>query len=203
MPVKNIYKDYASDSYYHIYNRGVNRAEIFKDEKDFIVFLSLLKRYLGKEVQRQQNREPHPNYHQQIDLLAFCLMKNHFHLFIYQSAAEAIIEFMRSLGVSYGMYFNKRYKRQGPIFQQRYKAVRIIDDSQLLHITRYIHMNPESYKQYEWSSLPYYLGRKQASWVQPGRILELFEGDYYMRFLDDFKHKRAELKALKEELADA
>lgn len=203
MPGRNVYKEYVVESYYHIYNRGVNKADIFLDDKDYTVFLSLLKRYLGADIEKRPNRELRPNYQKQIELLAFCLMNNHFHLFIYQQPAEAIKDFMKSLSISYSMYFNNRYKRIGPLFQQRYKAIRITDDSQLLHLTRYIHMNPKGYQDYEWSSINFYLGRKQASWMRPQRVLELFDGQDYAKFLDEYKEKRQELKDLKNELADA
>lgn len=204
MPGKNIIKDYLEESYYHIYNRGVAKGIVFKDEQDYTVYLSLLKRYLGVNVEKNVNRVEHPNYRKELELLAFCLMPNHFHLFIYQHKAEAMTDFMRSLSTSYSMYFNRRYKRVGPVFQQRYKAVRITDDSQLLHITRYIHLNADSYNNYEWSSYPYYLGDKQSDWLRPGRVLELFKDEKdYASFVDDYKDEHDEIEELKSELADA
>ncbi|HCM52071.1 TPA: hypothetical protein DIS56_02985 [Candidatus Saccharibacteria bacterium] len=98
------------------------------------------------------------------------------------------------------MYFNKKYKRTGPAFQQRYKAIHITEDDQLLHITRYLHLNPNNHTNYEWSSLPYYLGTKQASWLRPKRALELFKKGEYKIFLEDYKDKRDELKQLKRQL---
>ena len=203
MPGRNIYKEYVPDSYYHIYNRGINKQPVFLDDQDFVVFLGLLKRYLGNTTEKNINRISQPNYREQVELLAFCLMKNHFHLFIYQHTNLAIKDLMKSLTVAYGMYFNKRYKRVGPVFQQRYRAVRIVNDGQLLHITRYIHMNPHIYKTYAWSSLPYYTSQRQADWIQPKRILDLFEGDDYLDFLNEYANRRDELDALKKELANA
>jgi putative transposase len=203
MPSRNIYKEYVAESFYHIYNRGVNKAPIFLDDQDREVFIGLLKRYLGKDAETRSNREPHPNYHDQIELLAFCLMKNHFHLCIYQHTEQAIKSLMKSLSVAYSMYFNKRYKRIGPIFQQRYRAVRIMDDSQLLHISRYIHMNPLDYRSFAWSSLPYYLRERSAAWMRPERIIDLFEGTHYLDFLAEYENRRDELNTLKAELADA
>lgn len=203
MPIRNVNKEYVAESYYHIYNRGVNKANIFQDRRDYLCFLSLLKRYLGKEPFRRKDHMIYPNFHNQVELLAYCLMPNHFHLFIYQREAEVIKNLMKSLGVSYSMYFNKRHKRVGPLFQQTYKAVRITDDSQLIHISRYIHMNPEKYRSYEWTSLAYYLGSHQAAWLRPDRVKELFEDNDYTQFLSEYEGRRAELKSLKEELADA
>lgn len=203
MPVRNIYKEYLPESYYHVYNRGSNKAGIFLDESYYIVFLSLLKRYLGDETEKRSNHGVYLNYHDDVELLAFCLMHNHFHLFLYQKSSSALKEFMKSLSVSYGMYFNRRYKRAGPVFQQRYKAVRIVDDTQLLHISRYIHLNPDDYINHRWSSLPYYIGQRRASWIKPARVIELFEGTDYLNFLKEYASRRNELKQLKNELADA
>ena len=201
MPYKNIYKDYIEDSYYHVFNRGVAKQPIFLDNQDYSVFLSLLKRYLGDQPEKDSNGQYLSCYVGRIELLAFCLMQNHFHLFIYQKDANAMKDFMKSLAVSYSMYFNKRYKRVGPLFQQRYKAVRITNDSHLLHITRYIHLNPPSYQGYEWSSYRYYIGQKNAVWLNPDRVLSLFDGDY-ANFVAEYVDKKAELEQIKEELAD-
>lgn len=203
MPGRNIVKDYVPESYYHIYNRGTNKHNIFLDRQDRLVFLGLLKRYLGDETEKKPNREPYANYAGQIELLAYCLMNNHFHFFVYQKSPTAITDLMKSMSVAYGMYFNRRYKRVGAVFQQRYKAVRIINDGQLLHISRYIHMNPQNYKTYEWSSLPYYVKNKSASWVKPQRVLELFETDSYLEFLQEYDSRREELNQLKDELANS
>jgi len=202
MPSRNITKSYVADSFYHIYNRGVNKAPIFLDEKDYVTFLGLFKRYLGHEPEKTPFRTLYPNYSDQIELLAFCLMKNHFHLFVYQHTDFAIRDLLKSLSVAYGMYFNRRYKRVGPIFQQRYKAVRITDDAQLLHISRYIHMNPYNYLDHSWSSLPYYTQERDAPWIKPSRVLELFEGTKYLDFLAEYEDRRDELQELKDELAN-
>ena len=202
MPGRNVVKEYIPESYYHIYNRGVNKNNIFLDRQDRIVFLSLIKRYLSDEIEKKPNREIYPNYHKNIELLAYCLMNNHFHFFIYQDSATTIADFMKSLTVAYSMYFNKRYKRIGAVFQQRYRAVRIDNDGQLLHISRYIHMNPRNYESYEWSSLPHYLNQKTSSWLKPNKVLELFDGKDYLSFLKEYDDHRQELESFKEFLAN-
>ena len=205
MPGRNLIKDYAEESYYHIYNRGVDKQPVFLSEQDYTVFLGLLKRYLGSGIEKRPNRINQANYFNDVELLAFCLMGNHFHLFIYQHAdRDSITKFMRSLMTAYSMYFNKKYKRVGPVFQQRYRAVRITDDSQLLHITRYIHLNPEDYHNYQWSSLLYYLGKKSpdGDWLRPNRVIALFDDDYSV-FVDDYKGTHDDLEQLKSELADS
>ena len=97
------------------------------------------------------------------------------------------------------MYFNKKYKRIGPVFQGPYKAVRIADQSYLEHISRYIHLNPIAWQTYEWSSLPYFMGAKHASWVKPKRIMDIFDGSQktYNTFLEDYEDYKSELDLIK------
>lgn len=204
MPAKNVRKIYLPDTYYHVYNRGVNKQPIFLDDQDYTVFLSLLKRYLDPSAAHKRSNGVHyaPLY-EKVNLLAYCLMPNHFHLFLYQYTEDGMSSLLRNVSVSYGMYFNHKYSRVGPIFQQRYRAVRITDDAQLMHITRYIHLNPDTYARWPWSSLKYYDGSTYAKWLSTSRVLELFDYDptAYRKFIDDYKDKHDELELLKSELA--
>ncbi len=129
-------------------------------------------------------------------------MPNHVHLLIYQRQQKAMAEFMRSLLTSYSMYFNKKYKRSGPLFESRYKASMILDDSYLQHITRYIHLNPRQWRDYEYSSLPYYLHQVTDEWIEPKRILELFSSpEEYLAFMEDYEENKEMMGILKHELA--
>jgi putative transposase len=202
MPSRNSRKLYAPNAYYHAYNRGLNKQTIFADSTDYAVFLNLLKRYLGENQQHDKSGRPYPWLHDDPKLLAFCLMPNHYHLLMYQKGVDAMTKLIHGISTSYTMYFNKKYLRRGPLFEQRFKAVMISDDSYLEHISRYIHLNPEDYKQWEYSSLPYYLGSRKASWIQPQPILDLFEGENYLQFLADYKDYRKMLKVIAHELAD-
>jgi putative transposase len=192
------------DAYYHIYNRGINKRVIFKDQEDYVVFLSLLKRHLSKQPQQDKNGRIYKSFYGQIELLAFCLIPNHFHLLIYQTKSDAMTSLLRSVGTAYTMYFNKKYKRTGPLFQERFKASLISQDEHLQHISRYIHLNPENYRSWDFSSLGYYLGDRKADWVKPGRILGLFSGKIgYDNFLRDYEDFKQTLDDIKSELADS
>ena len=205
MPARNIYKTYVEDAYYHVYNRGVNKEPLFLDEQDKSVFLGLLKRYLdpSRHSDRKSNGGVYACYNEEVELLAYCLMRNHFHLFVYQYTADGMRRLVRSVSISYGMYFNKKYKRVGPIFQQRYRAVMITTDAQLMHITRYIHLNPKQYRTYEWSSMANYDGRRYTRWVRTHKILELFDRSpaKYVAFVDEYKDRRDDLAAQKIDFA--
>lgn len=160
MASKNSRKSYVEQGYYHIYNRGVEKRHIFLDPQDYGVFLSYLKEYLSPKDEKAlseklsdpsisaQERDKtlkllkRNNFYNEILLLAFCLMPNHFHLLIKQSNALSIDKFMNSLALRYVIYFNRKYKRTGGLFQDVYKAVSIETDEQFLHLTRYIHQKP-------------------------------------------------------------
>ncbi len=200
MPRKNSLKIYVEGGYYHLYNRGVEKREIFLDDKDYKVFLYFLKKYLSpsEEPVIFQKKK---NLINQIELLSYCLMPNHFHLLVKQNVKEGITNLMNRLGTNYAMYFNKRYKRVGSLFQSVYKAVIVESDEQLLHLSRYIHLNPQDKVgkliDYPYSSYGDYLGVRKSEWVHPEQILSFFKKkrskvfDYfsYQSFVEGYKEE--------------
>lgn len=218
MPSRNIIKQYVENGYYHIYNRGVEKREIFLDEQDCAAFLYYLKLYLSPIEELKQLNFPglrilkfiRLNLFQEIDLMAFALMPNHFHLQIKQKTADGMIKLMKRLVTAYVMYFNKKYKRVGSLFQNRYKAALIETDEYLLHLSRYIHLNnskiaSEKIDFKEFSSYPYYMGQKHASWVKPQEILGYFRSAQkenlkdilsYQSFVEDYMEDEDTAKVL-------
>lgn len=201
MPIRNTTKQYDAPAYYHIYNRGTGNEPIFLDDKDRNKFLSLFARHLDSgDAQTKTDGSAYDKY--DLELVAYCLMGNHFHLLAYQeSDPQAITQLMRSVATAYTMYFNRRHKRYGHLFQSVFKASRITDDAYLTHITRYIHMNPRSYLRYKWSSIAYYMGAAAPSWLNPDRVNDMTPKQY-LHFLEAYEDKRAELEQLKNMLAD-
>ncbi len=198
MASKNSTKIYVPNSYYHIYNRGVEKRIIFQDEQDYSVFLSYLQTYLTPKDEKAlqiilNSDESSPkdkalkllrlkNYSNDLELLCYALLPNHFHLLIRQKGI-VINNFTNSLGTRYAMYFNRKYKRKGVLFQDVYKAVLIESDEQLLHLSRYIHLNPTKalhlspgrWKESVFpSSLPEYLGNRNTDWIKKDYILSYF-----------------------------
>jgi len=209
MPARNRLKTYVEDSFYHIYNRGVEKRQIFMDEQDIGVFLSYLKTYLLprdektlKDIVVDPRKNPKErgdasrllalnNFSAELEMTAYTTMPNHFHFLVYQTTPDAIDRFMNSLGTRYTMYFNKRYQRVGPLFQGIYKGALVESDERLLYLSRYIHRNirslpPELQLKYP-SSYPIYLGLAKQEWVKPERILAYFskaEYDSYREFVN-------------------
>lgn len=202
MPGKNIVKTYVADGYYHVYNRGVNKQDIFKDDDDYRVFLNLFKRYLDDVPHKDNKGREYIWLHEQITLAAYCLMPNHFHLLIMQKEPDAMTQLLRNVCTTYTTYFNKKHKRVGSLFQGVYKASRITNDAYLQHISRYIHLNPDDYKSWDYSSYKYFLGKAKAAWISPKLILDMFEGESYADFVADYEDHKQMLDEIKSELAN-
>lgn len=203
MPSRNVLKIDVPDSYYHVYARGASRQPIFLKDEDFTYFLSLFRRYLSEENITNAVGIAYEKLFDDIEVLAYCLMGNHFHLLIYQKRAGAMQRLMRGIMTGYSRYFNKKYDRSGGLFESRYKASRVSNDNYLMHISRYIHLNPDKWRSYPYSSLDSYRNESPPSdWVRPKRILALFSSpNAYLEFVADYKDIRDELEAVKHELA--
>lgn len=184
MPCRNIIKTYNSNSYYHIYNRGVEKRKIFIDDQDYATFESLLKRYLSNKPTKDSRGRNYIFLGGEVSLIAFCLMPNHFHMIIYQTELDSMTKLLRSVCSSYVTYFNNKYNRVGALFQGNFKAIQIKDESYLLFLTRYIHRNPADYLEYEWSSLDYWLGKKNADWLDYELICDMSPIEY-LDFIND------------------
>lgn len=197
MPARNSIKQYLSNGYYHIYNRGVEKRLTFIDSQDYTVFISYLKDYLTpKDEKYLFARLSDPtigykerdkiikllrlsNFSDEITMLAYCLMPNHFHFFIKQRSSQSISKFMQSFTTRYTMYFNRKYKRVGSLFQAVYKAALITEESHFLYLTKYIHkqalaLQGLTLQEAQPSSYYDYIGKRKTTWVYPDIVLALF-----------------------------
>lgn len=151
---------------YHILNRGVDKRKIFLNDKDYLRFIHDLFEFndtepvfnLGHFLNRDQyidfvsqyiKREQKPRK-LIVEILAFCIMPNHFHLLLRQKKDGGITKFMRKLGIGYAKYFNQKYERTGTLFQGRYKLVPVNKESHFIYLPYYIHFNPLDLKMPEW-----------------------------------------------------
>ena len=123
-----------------------------------------------------------------VEVVAYCLMGTHFHLLLFQrDDLEAVSGYMRSVGTAYSMYYNRKYKSKGHVFQSSFRASHINNEPYLAHITRYIHLNPRSYVSWPWSSYSEYVGKRRDSWVHPELVLEDIRiGKKYAKFVADY-----------------
>ncbi len=153
MPIKNRTKQYKEGAIYHIYNRGIDGREVFKDEQDYQFFTDCLKNYLLIESAygggRYKSDRPYllrrrraMNLNGEIEMLSYCLLLDHFHLLVYQGIRDGITKFMRRVMTRYVMYFNRKYKRRGVLFENVYRAVSVGRPELVLGLSKFIHMNP-------------------------------------------------------------
>jgi len=212
MAAKNSLKSYRENAFYHLYNRGVAKQNIYEGEEDYKVFISYLKLYLSSVDLQERILKVSPsrqlnNYHGNVSLLTYCLMPNHFHLLVFQKGEFGIRDFMRSLGIKYSMYFNRKNNRVGSVFQGRYKAVEVKSEEQLLYLSKYIHRNPvdimpsrTDLEGYKYSSYGNYLGKFKQSWLKTNEILNYFsrEGssNSYRNFVEE--SEEGELRRIKD-----
>ncbi len=136
---------------YHVMLRGVNRNVIFHDEQDFRKFVKVLEQHAHPVDADGIEEEP------SCDLYAYCLMSNHVHLLV-RERGKSLSELMKSIGISYVSYVNKRYDRCGPLFQGRFLSEPVDDVGYFIKLLQYIHQNPlragmvKGLDEYPWSS---------------------------------------------------
>lgn len=213
--------EFANDQYYHIYNRGVDKRKIFLSKKYYERFLRILNEFNTNQPvnisarDRLNNIEVAPRNDDEkfVDILCYCLMPNHFHLLIKQVSENGITEFMRKIGTGYTMYFNIKNERIGRLFESRFKAKIIDSNSYLMHISRYIHLNPleiiEPYwkergvkdwktaekflKEYQWSTFNNYTDSPEIYSTKKNILGEIFEDEKeYKKFIKEYTQKDLE-----------
>lgn len=215
MPSKNAIKQYLEGGFYHVYNRGVDKRTVFENELDYKIFLSYLKNYLLPPIPQQVRPVRKSKIFQEVQLICYALIPNHFHLLLKQNTKHGIVSFMRRISNAYTKYFNERYERVEPLFQGKYKGVLITEDPYLLHLSRYIHLNPLGHttikdqnrsdlQSYPYSSYGEYLGTRKTKWIHTEEILAFFNqakasfsqyDSSYKNFVEDYKINSAELLA--------
>ena len=201
MPAKNRTKIFGEDVFYHAYNRGYNKQAIFRDDHDYKTFLYLIRKYLEpgfKERRYTPKGEEYfvePNHvYNEVELIACCLMTNHFHLLLFQKTLKGMTKLMSRLQTNYATYFNQKYQTQGSPFQDTYKAVAVKTEEHLVHLSRYIHLNPseiigaQPLESYPHSSYSFYVNPNSRSvWLKPEKILNLFTTPGgYQSFVEDY-----------------
>lgn len=209
MPSKYTVRSFVKDSYYHVYNRGNDQRLIFLDDEDYNMFYYYLFVYLApleKSARRYKEvplRLAHKNLSGDVTLISYCLMPNHYHFLLHQQSLDGISRLMKQLTNAYTQYFNDKYKRTGPLFSGRYKAVHVTKDDYLTHLTRYIHLNPvvaglTSTPDYHWSSYSEFTDPSPRNLTHPKDILTRFPSIYmYKRFVLDQKDYAKKLDRLK------
>jgi len=218
---------FISNHVYHIYNRGTEKRKIYLDGSYYSRFISTLKHYLKydypysllkqrlKQAQSPQKKQKilleleSRRIEPPVEIISFCLMPNHYHLTLKQLIKNGITNFMHRIGTGFTNYFNIRQDRSGRLFESSFKAVMVDSDEQLLHLTRYQHLNPRSLElntpkeliDYCWSSLSTYSGYKRFPFIKPEIVLSAFKSSKsYLNFvlgeIDKFEALRLQKTAI-------
>jgi putative transposase len=222
---------------YHVYNRGVEKRNIFFDENDYCRFAHDLfefndvknSKYTYRSFKKNQIEDDNQlggvgNPHIEegegkrellVNIIAFCLMPNHFHLLLMPMKDDGITLFMKKIGGGYANYFNDKYNRSGVLFQGRYKKVLVENSNHFEYLGFYIHCNPldlrfpewrkgkvengrEAFsylENYKWSSFPSYLGHNNYQSVTQRELLQHSDGplgyrEYFQNWLNNFNDYR-------------
>ncbi len=174
----------TTGEYYHIFNRGVDKRIIFQSKRDYEYFLNALVYFNSSESNWSANRkiEDRPQDEEQlVELVAYCLNPNHFHLLLKEKQENGISLYMQKVCTGYAMYFNQKNKRSGVLFQGRFKSVHIDSNDLLLYLSVYVNCNSEVHGvakalEYPWCSYSEYLSNGNEEIIcQKATILEQFK----------------------------
>jgi putative transposase len=208
----------VTGEYYHVFNRGVARAPTFYTKADYRQAMLALSYYRFvkpqiplsrfKELENQKQEDmlySLQNSAKHAEIIAFVFMPNHFHFLLKQTYDNGISKFLSQFTNSYTRYVNTMHERVGPLFQGLFKSVHVETEEQLLHLSRYIHLNPvvsnviyeDDIFSYPWSSLPEYFDSSHPL-TSPESVLELCKSkEAYRAFLLDHVGYAKELAKIK------
>jgi len=179
---------YQEGNFYHIYNRGCNKENIFFSESDYNNLLS--------RMQQTKNTN-------NVEIVAYCLMPNHYHFLLYQDSKKPVSDWLKSLFSGYVQRINRKYDRAGTLFERSAKPKLVTDENYLIELIHYIHANPLKHNfvadQLDWkySSLSYYLNNEQNQSMSQRAILAYFSDGF--NYKDSFS-KYLEKKTFEEEI---
>ena len=197
--------------YYHIYNRGVDKRDVFLDECDYVRFLVSMHEFnaadpIGSlfEKDLREKREAVKGSstpfgpgvelpgERLVEIIAYCLNPNHYHFILKQIHDKGIEKFMQKLGTGYTNYFNKRQKRSGSLFQGKFKSVHIDSNEYLLYLSAYVNKNnfihgyTDDSSEWKYASMLDYLGKRDGKLCNKDAILVQFDNNFehYSEFMD-------------------
>ena len=211
----------ANGEIYHVFNKAIANEQIFiksrllKHAVDLIEYYRFPQRLrfsFFRRLPEKQKLEYSSSYHNNnsklVDIYAFCLMPNHFHLLVKQASHNGIKTFLSNFQNSFGKYFNTITTRSGSVFQKPFKARRVSSDEEFLHLGRYIHLNPvtsfltdfKNLGSYPWSSYPTYIkdSTSKNELVDPSPTLSLTGSrKKYIKFVENQVDYQRKLQLIK------
>ena len=209
------------DCYYHVFNRSVGRQPILHNLRDYQRLMQIIEFYafdkpslrfshynrLPTEAKTKYLANLKKESKKIVEIIGFCLMPNHFHFLVKEKEKGGIARFMRNIQNSYAKYFNTKNDRNGALFQSMFKAVRIETDEQLIHVLRYIHLNPltsfiikeiKELESYPFTSFFDYILKRENSFVDTSMMKGFFKSvDSLAKFTFDQVNYQRELEEIK------
>lgn len=210
---------FVEGEYYHVYNRGVDKRNIFSDEFDVQRFFQSMEEFnaidpIGSIYQNSFTKDTSSNQLgsstpklKLVNFVSYCLNQNHYHFILEQVSDKGIEKFMHRLGTGYTNYFNKKNKRTGALFQGKFKAVHIGSNEQLLHVSAYVNLNDKVHQlgsrtpklMHSRSSWGEYVADHKNNFCSKDIILEQFKNiKEYQKFaessLNDILKRKMDLK---------
>ncbi len=209
----------CNGSLYHIFNKSIAGYIIFNNQEEYARMLLGLQYYLDvhSKVSFSILNNSHPTLLQTrlqhldfldeqnnwVTIIAYCLMPTHFHLILKQNRDEGISRYLGNIQNSYSKFFNSKHQRKGPLWVGRFKNILINSDEQLLHLTRYLHLNPtsaalcDSPEDWPYSSYHEYLGKKNPKENYCNTSLISLNQKDYRSFVNGYKDEQRERQILK------
>lgn len=187
--------DFSIGEFYHIYSRGTEKRPIFLDVNDWVRFQKLLflcnsiKSIVFRDVS-VGNTYKYDRGDTVVDIGAYCLMSNHFHLLLHEKIEGGISLFMLKILTAYSAYFNKKYNRSGGLFEGKFKATHADTDEYLKYLISYIHLNPVKIIEPEW---------KEKGIMDREAAKSYLSAYTYSSYLDYLGEKRVERNILNRE----
>ena len=185
---------FAPSEFYHVYNRGVDKRVIFTDHSDYKRFIKLL--FFCNSLKKVEMREVSRKLYLGItlgdfieergetlvDIGAFCLMPNHFHLLMHEKGDGGVTLFLKKLCTAYSMYFNAKNTRTGKLFERAFQAEHANSDNYLKYLFSYIHLNPAKIIDPNWKE------RAMHDFTKIGNFVEKYEFSSYRNYLGDVEN---------------
>lgn len=212
----------VNEQYYHIYNRSIAQYNVFNDEQDYLRIIELIDlcrftefsyRYSDFLELTDQFRTQYVDHLKNtssklVEIIAYCIMPTHIHLILRQITDNGISKFMAKILNSYTRYFNYRHQRKGPLWEGKFKNVLIKDDEQMLHLTRYFHLNPTSAglvkkpEDWEFSSYHEYISNHEDDLICNFKEIICLNPKQYKKFVCDRIDYQKKLSLIKHLLLD-
>lgn len=213
---------FANNEIYHVFNRSIAREDIFAQNQKvylnkaleiitFYRFAQKIKLSRFKQLSaelKKQYLDAVGTTTPLVEIYAFAFMPNHYHFLLKQIKDKGIVTFISNFQNSFAKIFNLQNNRNGALFQNAFKAKRVTNDEQFIHVSRYIHLNPvtsyiiefDKLASFKWTSFPDYAGNNQASFIMSDFLLKMFGSrEKYIKFVADqvaYQRTLAEIKSL-------